>query len=109
MAAAALNKTLYENVKQDAKTKFKRYPSLYASAWISREYKKRGGKYSGTKKTKRPASRSKGIRRWFDEQWIQVVPYLTKNKIVQCGDDNVDGKACRPLKRINSKSPITIR
>jgi len=41
------NQELYKKVKSDAKRKFEAdYPSAYASAWIVREYKKRGGKYS---------------------------------------------------------------
>lgn len=49
--ATPMNKELYARVKAAAKKKFKVYPSAYANAWLSREYKKRGGKYSG-KKTK---------------------------------------------------------
>lgn len=41
-----LNKQLYSRVKGEAKKKFKAFPSAYASAWIVREYKKRGGKYA---------------------------------------------------------------
>jgi hypothetical protein len=40
------NQKLYSQVKSEAKAKFKDdYPSAYASAWIVRTYKKRGGKY----------------------------------------------------------------
>ena len=35
--------------KAAAKRKFDVYPSAYANAWLVREYKKRGGKYSGKK------------------------------------------------------------
>ena len=40
-----VNKDLYARVKSVAKRKFKVFPSAYASAWLVREYKKRGGKY----------------------------------------------------------------
>lgn len=43
------NPKLYSRVKSEAKKKFKVTPSAYSSAWIVREYKKRGGKYSGKK------------------------------------------------------------
>lgn len=43
------NQALYNRVKQQAKRKFKVYPSIYANAWLTREYKKRGGKYRVTK------------------------------------------------------------
>jgi hypothetical protein len=36
---------LYSRVKSEAKKKFRVFPSAYASAWIVKEYKKRGGKY----------------------------------------------------------------
>jgi hypothetical protein len=40
------NKELYSRVKAEAKKKFKGdWPSAYGSAWLVREYKKRGGKY----------------------------------------------------------------
>ena len=43
------NPALYSRVKAAAKRKFDVYPSAYANAWLVREYKKRGGKYKGTK------------------------------------------------------------
>jgi hypothetical protein len=43
------NPKLYSTVKAAAKRKFDVYPSAYANAWLVREYKKRGGKYSGKK------------------------------------------------------------
>ena len=46
------NKKLYAKVKAEAKKKFDVWPSAYASAWLTKEYKKRGGKYRGTTKNK---------------------------------------------------------
>lgn len=43
------NSKLYNSIKSQAKSKFSVYPSAYASAWIVRQYKKRGGKYGGKK------------------------------------------------------------
>lgn len=43
------DKALYARVKAAAKKKFKVTPSAYSSAWIVREYKKRGGKYRTVK------------------------------------------------------------
>lgn len=40
-----LNPKLYARVKMEAKKKFRVFPSAYASAWIVKEYKKRGGTY----------------------------------------------------------------
>lgn len=95
-----LNKKLHERVKAMARKKFKRYPSAYASSWITREYKKRGGKFS---------KRTGKLNRWYAEKWIQVIPYLRDNKQVECGKDPGGTKACRPLKRISKKTPITIK
>ena len=39
-----IDKRLFAEIKREAKKKFKTYPSNYASAWIKRQYKKRGGK-----------------------------------------------------------------
>lgn len=39
------NPKLYAQVKSEAKRKFNRWPSAYGSAWLVKEYKKRGGGY----------------------------------------------------------------
>lgn len=39
------NKALYNRVKAEAKKKFDTWPSAYASAWLVKTYKKRGGGY----------------------------------------------------------------
>jgi hypothetical protein len=41
------NKALWSRVISAAKSKFDVYPSAYANAWASKEYKKRGGTWSG--------------------------------------------------------------
>ena len=38
---------LWSRVKAEAKKKFDVYPSAYANAWAAKEYKKRGGSWSG--------------------------------------------------------------
>jgi len=43
--ATPTNKALYNRVKAEAKKKYKVWPSAYASGWLTKEYKKRGGKY----------------------------------------------------------------
>ena len=45
-----LDKALLKKIKEEAKKKFKVYPSSYASAWVKREYKKRGGKLKSREK-----------------------------------------------------------
>ena len=51
-APTPTNKKLYAQKKAQAKKKFKVWPSAYASAWLTKEYKKAGGTYSGTTKNK---------------------------------------------------------
>ena len=38
-----LDKNLFKKIKNQAKNKFKPYPSNYASVWIKNQYKRRGG------------------------------------------------------------------
>ena len=40
------NKALYSRVKAEAKRKFDVWPSAYASAWLTKTYKIRGGTYA---------------------------------------------------------------
>jgi len=97
-----INKRLYKKVKDEVKSRVKSYPSAYASQQIVKEYKDRGGKYKGSKD-------SKGVSKWNRERWIQVEPYLKNKKIIECGNrTETKGKACRPLIRIDDKTPITI-
>ncbi len=42
------NPRLWASVKSAAKKKFDVYPSAYANAWASKEYKAKGGKWSGS-------------------------------------------------------------
>mgnify|MGYP003653717970 FL=1 len=51
------NPALWSRVKAAAKKKFKVYPSAYANAWASKEYKSKGGSWSG--KDNRVASKKK--------------------------------------------------
>lgn len=101
-----INKKLYEKVKKEAKKKFDVYPSIYANAWLVREYKKRGGKYKGKKSTKG------GLTRWFDEEWINVCKLP---KIVKCGRPSTKMSMtkwkktypyCRPRYKVSSKTPV---
>ena len=97
-----LNPALYRKSKKIADEKYKRH-GLFKSAFIQKKYQELGGKYKG----KKPPE-TKGIQRWLKgEKWIKVLPYVESGKIVNCGTGD-DKHACRPLKRVNSKTPITI-
>tara|TARA_R110002072_G_C7850530_1_gene525633 strand:- start:601 stop:1017 length:417 start_codon:yes stop_codon:yes gene_type:complete len=98
----ALNQNLYKDVVSNAKKKFDRWPSAYASMWVQKEYQNRGGKYKGKKNTK-------NLNKWVKEKWIQILPLLQDKKIIECGSDNKDSKVCRPIVRVNKDTPITIQ
>jgi hypothetical protein len=99
----AKDKKLYEEVKELAKKKYKRYPSLYASAWIQKEYQARGGTYITNKET----NKNKNIDKWFEEKWVQVIPFL-RGKVVECGSSNKSTKACRPMVKVDPSTPLTM-
>lgn len=80
------NKKLYEEVKAEADTKYKK-PSAYKSGWIVKEYKKRGGTYKGKKDEK------EGLARWFDEEWADI--------------GGKEYPVYRPTKRITKDTPLT--
>lgn len=98
------NKSLYKKVIKDAKKKFKSPSGVYRSAWIVREYLKRGGKYESPKK---PSSKV-GLKRWFKEDWVDI---SSKNR-VSCGRSSGSKRGypvCRPSRRVSSKTPKTVR
>ena len=101
------NKALYDKVKREAKHRFKVWPSAYASGWLVKEYKRRGGTYSGKKSSK------EGIGRWFKEKWINVCKLPRR---VSCGRPKTSLSAwkrkypyCRPSKRVTRSTPKTAR
>lgn len=106
-----INKSLYNYVKQLANKKFKSKSGIYRSSWIVREYKKRGGRYSGKKTS------SKGLKRWYKEKWVDLNRPIrnSKGKIIgykSCGRSKIKGSKgkyplCRPSKRINRGTPKT--
>jgi hypothetical protein len=97
-----VNKKIYEKAKKDADKVYERH-SAYKSMYIQKRYKELGGKYKTEKKKKGKTDR------WNDEKWIQVIPYLKSGKEIVCGLDNKKNKVCRPLKRIDKDTPITIK
>lgn len=99
-----VNKKLYEKVKRETKKKFKVWPSAYASAYLVKEYKRRGGKYRG----KRDAN--VGLEKWFKEKWINVCKLPRK---IPCGRPKTslsDWKKkypyCRPSKRVGNSPKL---
>jgi CTP-dependent riboflavin kinase len=92
-----INKDLYIKAKKIADNTYKK-PSAYKSAFIQKKYMELGGTYT---------HKTKGLKNWFSEKWIQVKPYIEENKEIECGK-NDNNKACRPSIKINEKTPLTI-
>jgi len=87
-----INKKLYEKVKKEIYAKNPKH-SAYRSGLLVKEYKKRGGKYSG-KKT------DKGLTRWFKEDWRTEKGKKTYKE---------GGTIFRPTKRITKETPKTMK
>ena len=96
------NKT-WNTIKEEAKKKFKVFPSAYASYWIVNEFKKRE-----PKKKKSAKQNSSLLTRWTNEKWVNI---CDNNK--PCGRSKATLASatyplCRPSKRINSSTPVTV-
>lgn len=93
-----LDKKLYTEVKRDADKKFIAPTSVYKSAWIVREYKKRGGRFADEKNP------TQGLLRWFKEKWVD----LNRNNM-PCGRKKaaIDGTypLCRPTVKVTTETP----
>ena len=85
------NKKLYAQAK--AKYKDMKH-SAYKSGLIVKEYKKRGGGYSGEKPKK------KGLTRWFKEDWRTEKGKKTYKE---------GGTIFRPTKRVTKDTPTTMK
>lgn len=94
----AIDKNLYRKAKEIADATYKR-PSAYKSMFISKKYMELGGKFK---------AKSVGrLSNWRKSEWVQVVPYLETGEIIECGKGS-NTKGCRPTKRVNKDTPITI-
>ena len=89
--AEPTNKKLYAAAK--AKYKDMKH-SAYKSGLIVKEYKKRGGTYSGAKPKK------KGLTRWFKEDWRTEKGKKTYKE---------GGTIFRPTKRVTKDTPTTMK
>jgi len=126
--AVPVNTKLYEKVKAEAKKKFNVWPSAYASGWLVKTYKARGGTYkeqeeersvkTAKKQVERPANKQsqKPLARWYDEKWVDVCRYLETGKLTPCGRHSARQSAspsekypyCRPSIRISDNTPKTL-
>lgn len=103
-----VNSTLYASVKREADKKFLAPTSVYKSAWIVREYLKRGGKYAADGK-------EKGLTRWFAEKWSDLnrPNAASETGYAQCGRKRASAEGryplCRPAVRVSRATPKTIK
>jgi hypothetical protein len=100
-----LQPRLYTNAKKMADRVYGTKTSAYKSMFIVKTYKSLGGTYEGTKPV-----RDRGTTRWLREKWIVVQPFVDHGTKIPCGvSDRRRKHACRPSKRVSSKTPITIQ
>jgi hypothetical protein len=97
---------LYESVKRAASKKFLAPTSAYKSAWIVREYKKRGGQYVGSKGSK-GSKGSTGLTRWFRERWVDVATMKPCGR--RSASSNTPYPLCRPSVRVSASTPTLVQ
>ena len=96
-----VNKKLYDSIKSKIKSSIKgRRWGAYDSGRLVREYKSKGGKYTGGKgKT--------NLSRWYKEKWVDA---CTWPKRKPCGRKTKESIAyCRPSKKVDSKTPKLVQ
>lgn len=104
-----VDKQLYKRVKREADKKFSAPTSAYKSSWIVREYKRRGGRYRGSK------PRKSGLKRWYKEEWVDLnrPTGKKKSKYEKCGRSSSKKRGkypvCRPSKVVTKKTPRTYK
>lgn len=106
-----LDPALYDDVVAEAKARFAVWPSAYASGWVVKTYKARGGRYGGERD---PAQ---GIAKWFREEWVDLSrPIHDENGTLvgyePCGREHADQRAypkCRPLADAMRMTPAQVR
>lgn len=112
MARKPLDQDLYDSVVAEAKRKFDVWPSAYASGWVVKTYKARGGRYAGGDKKTRT-----GLTKWFGESWVDLSrPIREDGEVVgyePCGrkksGDPADYPKCRPKREAMRMTPAEVR
>lgn len=96
---------LWDEARKQADDVYAR-PSAYKSMYISKVYKRIGGKY----KTKtKPSKTGERTEKWLKEEWIQIKPYVEDGKEIACGRSDGKPNACRPKKNVKGgENNITI-
>lgn len=98
------NRRLYAKVTAEAKRRFRRWPSAYASGWVVQTYRRRGGEYADCGRARG------GLTKWFRERWVDVC----YDELPTCGrpsagqterDYRVAFPKCRPLSKALEMTP----
>lgn len=102
-----VDKALYAEVRAEAKKRFMAWPSAYASGWLVKEYKRRGGRYAEEEKTEnKKKTAERPLARWYKEKWVDA---CRLPEIVPCGRSSADLKDypyCRPTVRVSAETPV---
>ena len=122
--ANVVHKALYDKIHKRIKGKLEKQGrrwSAYASGQLVQQYKREvkankalhGTAYRGPKK-RADSKGGGGLARWYEEKWIDVCALPKK---VPCGRKGAKNLSyaqmkkkypyCRPLKKVNSKTPKT--
>ena len=112
-----LDPDLYADVVAEAKSRFDVWPSAYASGWVVKTYKARGGRYAGATKDQRT-----GLTKWFGEEWVdlsrpihdedgELVGYepCGRKTAQDASNDPAAYPKCRPLKEAMRMSPSEVK
>lgn len=107
MKRRPLDPALYADVVDEAKHRFAVWPSAYASGWVVRTYKQRGGRYGGER------SPAQGIAKWFSEEWVDLSRPVHDDDgnlvgYEPCGRKHAsqrDYPKCRPVKEAMKMTP----
>lgn len=96
-----VDKKLYIEIKNEVKSRVKRWPSAYASQQLVKEYKQKGGRYKIDKI-------NNSLKKWRDEKWVNVCEKDSKGNYLPCGRNKSSLKNypyCRPTIKVTDKTP----
>jgi len=96
-----VNKKMYETIKSKIQRSIKgRRWGAYDSGRLVREYKSKGGKYTGSKG-------KSNLSRWYKEKWVDACAWPKRKP---CGRKTKESIAyCRPSKKVDSKTPKLVQ
>lgn len=101
-----IDKELYIRARETVKRRVKVWPSAYASGQLVTEYKRLGGRYSGSR-----AASKEPLDRWYREEWVNVCKRGSTGGYAKCGRSASSKREypyCRPLRRISKATPMTV-